>query len=440
MLIKRIDILKLYGRKDYRIEFDSKLTFLYGANGCGKTTVLKILASIVTGKIYNLADYKFSEINLFYLNKKNNEEKIQIEMHENNKDIRNMTLHFDDDNYEICDIDNLKERIFRINDDESIEQTFFNMYPYVKKIINKFNYVYLPLNRYLDGRLYERGYYRYRISRRNYYGFQHVSDNSYLNESLERVSELIRNEYMGIFASENKVNDTFRKDVLSQMICVSGDMDISKIIDETTTLKWDEVLKLKDVYEKTLQEIGVYDKNLERKITDFFESFEKAYNEYAKQNNEKIKVNLAWKYGEFSKIRKITELAKKNEERKEKIRQPKKIFEELINDFFQSNGSNKEIEVTNKGKVEIKTPEDKLTLIDLSSGEKQIIITFASLIFGFKSKGIFIVDEPEASLHLEWQNKFVPAILKAKEDIQLIFATHSPELIGKYRENAVKLK
>lgn len=64
------------------------------------------------------------------------------------------------------------------------------------------------------------------------------------------------------------------------------------------------------------------------------------------------------------------------------------------------------------------------------------------MIFGLrgKSTGIFIVDEPEASLHLEWQSKFVPAILKTNENIQVIFATHSPELIGKYREKAIKLK
>lgn len=100
------------------------------------------------------------------------------------------------------------------------------------------------------------------------------------------------------------------------------------------------------------------------------------------------------------------------------------------------------MKITNEGEVIFKTRGDNLLLKDLSSGEKQIVITFASLIFGLKGDGtgIFIVDEPEASLHLEWQNKFVPAILKTNIKLQLIFATHSPELIGKYRKNAVRLK
>lgn len=44
MIIKKIRISNLHGQHENKeIEFDEKLTFLYGANGCGKTTVLNIL-------------------------------------------------------------------------------------------------------------------------------------------------------------------------------------------------------------------------------------------------------------------------------------------------------------------------------------------------------------------------------------------------------------
>lgn len=447
MLIKRIHIAKLHGRKDYKIEFDSELTFLYGANGCGKTSVLNILAAIVTGKIYNLVDYTFEKIELFYSASKKKEEKIQIEMLSKDNNRRMMTLYFDDTSYEIEDIDNLKERIYRKNEDENIERTFFNMYPFVKQIISKFNYVYLPLNRYGYDRMDERDYYRYGYSRRHYYEIQQNPYNSYLNESLRYVSELIRNSCMNTNIQENRVNDKFRKDVLSSMIRVSSDMHIWQIIDEIAKFDWDEVLKSKEAYIKTLREIGVYDDKLQREIEAFFESFKSAYDDYIKQKNDDneksgIRIDLAWQYAEFQKIRKIAELAKENEKIKEKIRQPKVLFEELINDFFLSSGTHKKIVVTSEGQVVFETLGEQLHLTDLSSGEKQIIITFASLIFGFKGKGtgIFIVDEPEASLHLEWQNKFVPAILKTNKNIQLIFATHSPELIGEFRKKAVRLK
>lgn len=447
MLIKKVHIYNLHGQHDYDIEFDPKLTFLFGANGCGKTTVLNILAAIVTGKIYSLIDFVFERIDLFYCNQKNVEEKIKIEIVSKEKNKRTMMVYFDKGDYEIEDIDNLKERLYRKNEDENIERAFFNMYPFVNDIINKFNYVYLPLSRYGYDRFEERDYFRYNYPRRHYYEIQQNPYNSYLNESLRYISELIRNSCMNINIQENRVNDKFRSDVLSSMIRVSSDMHILQIIEEIGKFDWDEVLKSKEAYIKTLKEIGVYEKKLQKEIEDFFEAFKSAYDDYIKQKNDDnersgIRIDLAWQYAEFLKIKNIAELAKENEKIKEKIRQPKMLFEELINDFFLSSGTHKKIVITSEGQVVFETKGRKLHLKDLSSGEKQIIITFASLIFGFKGKGtgIFIVDEPEASLHLEWQNKFVPAILKTNKNMQLIFATHSPELIGEYRNKAVRLK
>lgn len=43
--------------------------------------------------------------------------------------------------------------------------------------------------------------------------------------------------------------------------------------------------------------------------------------------------------------------------------------------------------------------------------------------------GVFIVDEPELSLHIAWQEKFVDAIREANPKVQLILATHSPAII-----------
>lgn len=148
MIIKKIRISNLHGQHENKeVEFDEKLTFLYGANGCGKTTVLNILAAIVTGKLYNLIDYTFDMIELFFCDQRNKEEKIIIKMisDENNK--RLLRINLDNENYKIEDIDNLKERMYRKTEDENIDRTFFVMYPFLENIVNKFNYVYLPLNR-----------------------------------------------------------------------------------------------------------------------------------------------------------------------------------------------------------------------------------------------------------------------------------------------------
>ena len=88
-----------------------------------------------------------------------------------------------------------------------------------------------------------------------------------------------------------------------------------------------------------------------------------------------------------------------------------------------------------------KHSKQKLRVHNLSSGEKQLLIFFANLIFNVKSdsSGIFVVDEPELSLHLDWQRIFVEKTMEVNQNIQLIFATHAPEIIGRHRNKMFKL-
>ena len=443
MIIKKITIYDLHGEYDYQINFDEQITFLYGSNGCGKTTILNILAAIVTGKLYKLIDYTFSKIILDYVDGNSKCKNIELDIEMVDSAMHKMNVYFQKEHFVIEDIDNLKEKLYRKAESDSLDRIFYSMYPFAEKIKEVFNYVYLPLSRYgNDMNDISRDYYHY-ASRRHYLIQQQNPYNTYLNESLQYIAELIRNSCMNINVQENKINDKFRKDVLSSSISVSSDMPILKIFQEIDQCKWDDVLKSKEVYIKTLKDIGVFDKNLQSKIEQFFYEFEKAYKDNKSHLNEEfgIKIDFAWQYAEFLKIKSIAELAKENEKIKENVRKPKEIFLEVINDFFDSSGSDKKIMINSEGEVYFDIHNRKLKLTDLSSGEKQIVITFASLIFGLKGKnrGIFIVDEPEASLHLEWQSKFVPAILKTNKRVQLIFATPSPELIGRYRDKAVKL-
>ena len=89
-----------------------------------------------------------------------------------------------------------------------------------------------------------------------------------------------------------------------------------------------------------------------------------------------------------------------------------------------------------------KYSKDKIKVQHLSSGEKRLIVFFANLIFNVRNNlsGIFVIDEPELSLHLSWQKIFVEKVLEVNNNIQLIFATHAPEIIGKNRSKIYKLE
>jgi predicted ATP-dependent endonuclease of OLD family len=76
----------------------------------------------------------------------------------------------------------------------------------------------------------------------------------------------------------------------------------------------------------------------------------------------------------------------------------------------------------------------------LSSGERQILILFTFLAFASKPRSVFIVDEPELSLHPKWQSDFMDVFLSLRpEGTQLLLATHSPDIVGKYKKNCVVL-
>ena len=61
----------------------------------------------------------------------------------------------------------------------------------------------------------------------------------------------------------------------------------------------------------------------------------------------------------------------------------------------------------------------------LSSGEKQILSLFARL-YLYEREMIVLIDEPELSLSLEWQQKILPDIMAAPKCIQMVAITHSP--------------
>ena len=59
MKITGLKIDKLHGRINYSVKFDESITFLYGDNGCGKTTVLNIITSIITGRILKMKFFQY---------------------------------------------------------------------------------------------------------------------------------------------------------------------------------------------------------------------------------------------------------------------------------------------------------------------------------------------------------------------------------------------
>ncbi|NTX15481.1 ATP-binding protein [Myxococcus sp. CA056] len=102
-----------------------------------------------------------------------------------------------------------------------------------------------------------------------------------------------------------------------------------------------------------------------------------------------------------------------------------KEFTRITNGYLR----NKEIRY-DESKLSItvthKETGQEVQLNNLSSGEKQIVSTFSKVYFSESSRVTILFDEPELSLSMEWQRRFLQDIAESNRCAVLIAATHSP--------------
>ncbi|MNJ81122.1 hypothetical protein D3C77_797770 [compost metagenome] len=53
---------------------------------------------------------------------------------------------------------------------------------------------------------------------------------------------------------------------------------------------------------------------------------------------------------------------------------------------------------------------------------------------------IYIADEPELSLHILWQEQLTKAISDLNVNAQIIFATHSPDVVGTHGDKVIDME
>lgn len=114
------------------------------------------------------------------------------------------------------------------------------------------------------------------------------------------------------------------------------------------------------------------------------------------------------------------------------------LFIELIDSRFRPKSVvvDKEVGFSVKRGEQIDVPLEKL-----SSGEQHQLVLFFELLFELKSNSLILIDEPELSLHVAWQKQFIPDLQRIIDlnAFDVLLATHSPQLIGKWEDLVVEL-
>jgi predicted ATP-binding protein involved in virulence len=447
MRILQFKAEKVYGYLNFNIKFDEKLSFLVGGNGSGKTTVLKLIQALLTPNLKDIYLVPFKMITLsikvgefeHVINASKSDEGIKIAINNINNPLELPNKDIDELSYILSKEENLFNReLFHHRENE------------VFKFIQNLDVpLFLGLERRESNKDDDENYYRHehiisrsgerRVVRKNRY-----IDGS-LGVSLLETQDIIRNTYAKIRKIIDAQRTKLRDDILLTSFHFS---DINDLLDENGEFKKMSLEEQKNITSKkedifkALKNIDFNkEKNL-KEVAEFFNNIEELFSQMT-ENQEEKGINIAWliNKAQIERIQKLIELIDSNNVKVEKIYKNISKFINTINHFFNDTG--KSIEIDNIGNLRVKKPNDTYANLEaLSSGERQLIVMFSHLIFKNESNpsGVFIIDEPELSLHIDWQKDFIKFAIEANPDTQLILATHSPDIFIGNEKKTILIK
>jgi len=440
MKIKNLTVDKLYGHINKNIDFNSDLTILVGINGAGKTSILNLINWLISPSLPHLCVTEFKSISLtFDYNDENYEimcrhtksflkysiksstktyNPLIVRIHSHPKDIKN-------DEYLRT---KYLDRYSSLTPDEKEKETW--------EIISNFP---TPTVIGLDRNLYTK-----ESSIKIYYEESNKIRNTKKTTSpLNRVKDLINIEYRKKKNEVSKLTNALKNHLM--LSSFDGSITIDSL---TSGIKYKLTL---NQIEKAESRVNDYFKNFEKDslsaknqeiLNSYFyelKSIMKKYQETPEEEN--VSILYALNANQFVKIKKLLKEFEKFESKSLKAMELIESYLNTLNYFLKDSAK------------QVLFREDTLELIFnnldkdgnvikehsdinfLSSGEQQLLILFSYIAFNSGDGRIFIIDEPELSLHIKWQEDFLEKLeLITPKQTQLILATHSPILANKKRK------
>lgn len=113
-------------------------------------------------------------------------------------------------------------------------------------------------------------------------------------------------------------------------------------------------------------------------------------------------------------------------EKAREVAEARTLFQDLVDELFSETG--KKI-VRTSNEIQLEQYGEILPPYKLSSGEKQVLVILLTVLVEDRQPYVLLMDEPEISLHIEWQQKLINMIRQLNPNVQIILTTHSPAVI-----------
>lgn len=452
MKIAKIEAKNVYGYLDLNVEFNRDLTFLTGLNGSGKTTILRLLVSLLTPAPEDIASISFSSAT--------------INVIENGREITIKSIKKLDGL--VLEISTLSLALFLSSSDlqlmidaksrpgaredgiSPIHEKIIHhpVYQEIKKISN-------PMYLGLDRKLFSSAWLKDEnpeTRRREFMIRRMAADDPSFRGinggiALVDINYLVLDRMQKIRASQEKLDEELRRKFFTRAFEYKPS-GIKAEMGVPSRTELDSYRKHLTIIERAAEGLRLPVPELQMALTSFFEKMTKVVNSLEEQQksnhprkshknkggpllNDAALIEWIINKPQSDRILEHLNLLEEYVKNRNELHEPINRFVALINGFLKQ--TEKKVSVSPGGELEVTLLNGNITrnITALSSGERQLLVMLGQLSLNpeLSGSGVFIVDEPEISLHVAWQEQFVDAIIEANPDVQLILATHSPAII-----------
>jgi len=132
------------------------------------------------------------------------------------------------------------------------------------------------------------------------------------------------------------------------------------------------------------------------------------------------------------------EMQESRDQTRELIAKRLASFEEIMADFLVG----KTVQIDARFGLRINAPTGSLKETDLSSGEYHFLYMMVAALLCLRTGSIIAIDEPELSLHVSWQRKVISALARCAAGASplFLFATHSAAIAAAHTDRVVRLR
>lgn len=435
-----IEIEGLFGKYNYLINFRDDISIWVSENGIGKTTILNIIVAILTGDKNTLMDINFKKVivnisgesyqidreQYFQVNSNTNRYSKRIEalLEELSMYVPksySIKLRNDFAHKKYIDLEFIEELSYRFfnNDIDLIKD---KKIMYILHELKELQYKDLSRTLYKIKEALEEDILFYPTYRRVEVGLDKV----FLNRRDKYNRYEFSPKYMGFGMNDvkNRIGNLLnkmRKDANTAYIEMNANI-ISELLKKNAREYLSEYNSI------DMHKVDVIIKRIGEERIDNIDSLKTFINNSAKGN---LKPNIEFLLYYLQKLVKIYDEQKPLDSKLRK-------FSDVCTKYL----SGKKI-VYDESLLTMNVYDfnnRKIDFEDLSSGEKQVISIFSKVYLDVVTPCIFIIDEPEISLSIEWQKEFLKDIFDSQKIGLMIATTHSPFIFkNEYRKFVIEL-